>query len=144
MNDAMRMVIAGLGAGTAYALLALGTVIVYRGSGVVSFATGGFALVGGVTYYEVTVTFQLPTSVAIAASVVLAAVAAALVQFTVMRPLRRAAPVTRVVATLGVLAVLQEAVSLLEENTRFVPSFLPDGSWAVGQLDIPQDRVVLL
>ncbi|MFF3878120.1 ATP-binding cassette domain-containing protein [Streptomyces sp. NPDC001978] len=144
MDDALRIVIAGLGAGTAYALLALGTVIVYRGSGVVSFATGGFALVGGVTYYEVTVAREASPTVGIAAAVLAAALAAALVQLLVMRPLRRATPLTRVVATLGVLAIFQEIASELHETTRFVPSFLPSGTWVVGSIDLPQDRAIML
>ena len=42
----------GLGLGGIYALIALGLVLVYRGSGVVNFANTGLALLSAVVFYE--------------------------------------------------------------------------------------------
>ena len=42
----------GLGIGALYAMLAAGVVIVYRGSGVINFAHGAFAMYGAFTFDE--------------------------------------------------------------------------------------------
>ena len=46
MNEFWKFFLLGLGSGAIYALVALGIVLVYRGSGVVNFAHGVFALTG--------------------------------------------------------------------------------------------------
>ena len=46
MTDLLRFALLGLGTGGIYALLGLGLVVIYRGSGVINFAQSGFALVG--------------------------------------------------------------------------------------------------
>ncbi|MGJ3558230.1 ABC transporter permease subunit [Streptomyces sp. INA 01156] len=53
--DILRYVLIGLGAGALYALIAQGLVLVYRGSGILNFAQGGFVMVGGYAYYQAVV-----------------------------------------------------------------------------------------
>jgi branched-chain amino acid transport system permease protein len=48
MSELLRSVVSGLGAGSAYALLALGFVIVYKATRVISFAQPAFMLAGAV------------------------------------------------------------------------------------------------
>ncbi|MGH3712891.1 MAG: branched-chain amino acid ABC transporter permease [Micromonosporaceae bacterium] len=48
MNEFLRSVVGGLGAGSAYALLALGFVIIYKATRVISFAQPAFMLAGAV------------------------------------------------------------------------------------------------
>ena len=52
MKVFFEFAILGLGLAGGYALATLGIVLIYRGSGVVNFAQGGFALVGAYVYYE--------------------------------------------------------------------------------------------
>ena len=53
MTDFLQFALIGLGAGACYALLAQGAVLIYRGSGVVNFAHGAFAMLAGyVTFVE--------------------------------------------------------------------------------------------
>ena len=42
----------GAGTGAVYVLAAQGLVLIHRGSGVVNFANGGFALIGAYTFFE--------------------------------------------------------------------------------------------
>ena len=44
MTNFLQFAVIGLGAGACYALLAQGAVLIYRGSGVVNFAHGAFAM----------------------------------------------------------------------------------------------------
>ena len=52
MTDLLRFALLGLGTGGIYALLGLGLVVIYRGSGVINFAQSGFALVGAYLTYR--------------------------------------------------------------------------------------------
>jgi ABC-type branched-subunit amino acid transport system ATPase component/branched-subunit amino acid ABC-type transport system permease component len=105
--------ILGLGAGAAYVLLAQGILLIYRGSGVVNFAHGGFAMLGAYIYnVELRGNHGLGVLPAMLISVAVIGLLAGLVHPLIMRPLRSAAPLTRVIATLGVLLVLQAVATL--------------------------------
>jgi ABC-type branched-subunit amino acid transport system ATPase component/branched-subunit amino acid ABC-type transport system permease component len=144
MSEFTKFFLLGLGAGGAYSLLALGIVLVYRGSGVVNFAQGAFALVGAATFYELRQPLGSP--LAIVFGVLAAAVVGVVVQVVVMRPMRKAASLMRVVATLAVLAVLQEtAVLKFGATPIFVQDFLP--SRAVhfsNSIIVGEDRIINL
>ena len=112
MTDFFRFALLGLGTGGIYALLGLGLVVVYRGSGVINFAQSGFALVGAYLTYRFHVLDGHGTFVSLGAAVVCCAVLGVAVHWLVMRPLRTASPLARVIATLGVLTVLTQAVVL--------------------------------
>ncbi len=110
MTDFLRLVIIGLATGGVYAMIAVGIVAVYRGSGVVSFAQSGLVLLSAIIFVEL----RDPVGVAgaIAVAVAAAAVGGVVIQFAVMWPMRRSSPLTRVVATLAVLGIAQQAASL--------------------------------
>lgn len=136
-------VILGLGLAGIYTLVAQGLVLIYRGSGVVNFAHGAFAMVGAYAFFELAEA-GLPAVVAIPAAL-LAGVALGLVmQFAVMRPLRHAAPIVRIIATLGVFLVLQAVGGLrYGDRVSYADPFLPRGQWEIGELTIQTDRIVL-
>ena len=52
MTEVIQFAVLGLGLAAVYALLAQGLVAIYRGSGVVNFAHGAFALVGAAVFTE--------------------------------------------------------------------------------------------
>ena len=53
MKDALAFLLLGLGSGGFFALLAIGIVIAYRGSGVIHFAQGAVAMFIAFEYYSV-------------------------------------------------------------------------------------------
>ena len=112
MTDFIRFALLGLGTGGIYALLGLGLVVIYRGSGVINFAQSGFALVGAYLTYRLHVLDGHGIFVSLGAAVLCCAVLGVAVHWLVMRPLRTASPLARVIATLGVLTVLTQAVVL--------------------------------
>ena len=138
MTDLFRFALLGLGTGGIYALLGLGLVVIYRGSGVINFAQSGFALVGAYLVYR----FQMEDGhgllVSLVAAVLICAVLGVVVHFLVMRPLRSASPLTRVIATLGILTVLSQAV-VLEYGGKALRSDSPVPAEAV---HLPGDIVV--
>jgi sulfate-transporting ATPase len=138
MSDLLRFALLGLGTGGVYALLGLGLVVIYRGSGVINFAQSGFALVGAYLVHRFHQEDGHSLAFALAASVLISALLGVLVHLVVMRPLRSASPLARVIATLGVLTVLTQAV-VLEYGAKAVISTSPVPTEAV---TLPGDIVV--
>ncbi|MGE3589828.1 MAG: ABC transporter permease [Ilumatobacteraceae bacterium] len=145
----------GLGLGALYAMLGTGLVIVYRGSGVINFAQGAFAMYGVLTFDEarrngmlrlpwvdflptrsvnLPVSIRLsdagvPTVVAFVIAVAMAVVIGLLAHFLVFRPLRNAAALGKVVASVGVMLYLQGVAQLNFGGTGRQPtSIVPDGA----------------
>jgi ABC-type branched-subunit amino acid transport system ATPase component/branched-subunit amino acid ABC-type transport system permease component len=116
MNEFLRFAVLGLGFGALYALAAQGVVLIYRGSGVINFAQGAMGMVGAFVYFELhyepvalgggLAEERWPFWPALAAGVATSALLGLLTYVLVMRPLRHASPLARLVATLGVLTIL--------------------------------------
>lgn len=136
----------GLGSGAIYALAALGVTATYRGSGVLNFAHGAIALLGASVFVSLWDGTGIPLFAAIIAAVVAAAAVGGLVHVLIMRPLRDAAPLVRTIATLGVLVIVQQSVSLwMGTGVRQVATFLPVGSWELSSgVRLGYDRVLLV
>jgi ABC-type branched-subunit amino acid transport system ATPase component/ABC-type branched-subunit amino acid transport system permease subunit len=146
VTDFWKFFLLGLGSGAIYALVALGIVIVYRGSGVVNFATGALTLTGAAVFNEVRANHA--TSVAIVAGVLAAGLAGAAVNLLVMTPMRRSSPLARVIATLAVLGLGNELWKhrLGEQGFTIVSSFLPHDPVEPfgGGIIIGEDRIWIL
>jgi ABC-type branched-subunit amino acid transport system ATPase component/ABC-type branched-subunit amino acid transport system permease subunit len=143
MSDVFRFFLLGLGSGGLYALLSLGVVLVYRGSGVVNFAAGAFALFGGSAYYETQ--SHIGDVPALILAVVATAMLGVLVQLLIMGPMRHSSPLARVVATLAVMSVIQSgAVLLYGTGTRSVVGILPTGAVHIFGVPIGADYLYIL
>lgn len=124
--DIIRFAILGLASGAIYALLAQGLVLIYRGSGLLNFAQGAIAMVGAYIYYELTVKSSFPPVVALVITLPLCAVLGAALHLAILRPMRQSSPLARVIATLGILLVLQSLAYLVFGHDPLqVPSVLP-------------------
>ena len=143
MSEVIKFTLLGLGASAVYALIAAGVVLVYRGSGVVNFAQGGFALVAGYAYHDLH--GHLPIWLAVLIPVALAAACGLITELAVMWPMRRSSPLAKVIATLGVLAVITECAQLrYGDQQRFVDGFLPTQGINIGtSIILPADRLWL-
>ena len=148
LTEFAKFALLGLGLGAIYALAAQGIVLVYRGSGVLNFAQGAMAAVGAYVYVAAT-DADFPTWLAVVAGVLASAAIGVLTQVLIMRPLRDASPLTRLVATLGLLTVLQAALIgwpfNFGDQQRFVTGFLPSGLFApFKDVSVSVDRIWLL
>ena len=136
----------GLGLGAMYSLASQGLILIYRGSGVLNFAQGAIGMVGAYVEYEVAVSHGAPYLVGLGVGVGSAALLGLLTHLLIMRQLRRASPLARIVATLGVLITLQAATVIEFGSTaRFVPTSLPGSDIRFGGgVSVPEDRFYLL
>ena len=157
MAQAVQFAILGLGAGAAYTLLAQGIVLIYRGSGIVNFAHGAIAMFGAFFCFLTLVEEHgWPVGAAIPVAVLLAALLGVVIQNGILRFMRAAAPLVRLVATLGVLIVLQGLAGekLWDNDFHQIDQFLPTHNYtlhgwfgfngAMGRVVVQEDRLILL
>ena len=120
--------------------------LIYRGSGLVNFAQGA---VGTFAAYIAFADLQGDRDWSTLPAMVVAVVAAALVslafQALILRALRRAAAIVRVIATIGLLGLLQSIV-LKRYGTanRPVDSYLPDDVFDWGGIRVQEERLYLV
>jgi sulfate-transporting ATPase len=146
VTDVIRFFVLGLGLGAMYALAGQGIVVIYRGSGVINFALGAIGTTAAYFAWELQ-NAGWPFGWAFVAGVTLSAVLGVAVQVMVMRPMRRASSLVRLVATLGVLVILQSLLTLrYDGNVTLVTSPLPTTLLRPfgGAVVINEDRLWLL
>jgi len=145
MTDLLELALLGLGTGAIYAMAAQGIVLIYRGSGVINFAHGAMALLGAAVFVELRDDLGLPTVVAMVAGIAVTALIGLLVDIGIMRRIRQASPLARLVATLGVLGVVEGIVIIrYGSSLRFVDQYLPAGALDLpGGISIGLDRLAL-
>lgn len=146
MNELIRFALLGLGVGALYAFASQGLIVIFRGTGVLNFSLGATAIAGVYMQWELHTEQGLPFLVAALIGVGLSALLGALTHWMIMRPLRRAATLIRVIATLGVLVLIQAGVVLrYGSNARQVDSWLPtDRVTLWSDVSITVDRLILL
>jgi ABC-type branched-subunit amino acid transport system ATPase component/branched-subunit amino acid ABC-type transport system permease component len=142
--EILRFALLGLAIGALYGIAAQGIVLIYRASGVVNFAQGAFVMVGGYVFWELRDHHGLPTAVALIGTLAAGVVLGLLVHYLIMRPMRTFSPIAKVVATLGVLQVLQ-AVAVLRygQDLTSVTSMFPTTTVKIDGAVIGKDRIVL-
>jgi ABC-type branched-subunit amino acid transport system ATPase component/ABC-type branched-subunit amino acid transport system permease subunit len=145
MTEVFRYALLGLGVGAVYTLLSQGLILIYRGSGVLNFAQGAYAMTGAYLFWELNDQHHNSFAVAFVVAVVGVGLLGAATHLLIMRPLRTAAPLTRLIATLGLLAVLQGTATIRYGATfTVVPSSLPQNVVHVFGAAISVDRLWLL
>src|SRR5580700_1264215 len=128
----LQYLILGLGLAGAYGLTAQGLVVIHRGSGVINFANSGLGLVGAYVEYELR-NDGVPTVLAVLAGLLAAAVLGWVAHYGVMRRLWTAAQLTRVIATLGMLDLIDGLANLrIQQNQLLPPYLLPNHGINIG------------
>ena len=111
MGNFWQFLLLGVGLAPAFVLTSQSMVLVYRGSGVVNFASAGFAMTGTYAYYEATKAGIPPVPSLFLGILAGAAIGAATYQL-VMRRLLHAAQLVCVVATLAISITITQAFAL--------------------------------
>ncbi|MCU1454707.1 MAG: hypothetical protein JWN46_2853 [Acidimicrobiales bacterium] len=156
----VQFAILGLGAGAIYAAVALGVLLVHRGSGVVNFAYGAMAMsvvyvyailrsdgnlnvpiVGApVMHLGAPLGFWPATLIALA----YAAVLGFLCHLLMSGPLRNATTLARVIATVGIMTYLQATAALRYGTlSTSVPAAIPQAIIEISGARVPRDRIIL-
>jgi ABC-type branched-subunit amino acid transport system ATPase component/ABC-type branched-subunit amino acid transport system permease subunit len=146
MNEVIRFALLGLGVGALYAFASQGLIVIYRGTGVLNFSLGATAIAGVFMQWELQYEHGWPFLAAALVGIALSAFLGVLTHWVIMRPLRNASSLVRVIATLGVLVFFQAGVVIrYGSNPRQIKSWLPTNRvtlWA--DVSTTADRFVLL
>jgi sulfate-transporting ATPase len=146
LQSFLQFLIIGLGAGATYALFAQGAVLIYRGSGLVNFAQGAVGtFVAYVAFVDLEGKQAWGTLPSLIVAVIIAGVVSLAFQMIVLRALRRAAAIVRVIATIGLLGLLQ-AVVTKRYGTANQPinSYLPHAVYQWGGITVQEERIYLV
>lgn len=160
MSTHLLFLLLGLGSGSVIAGVGMALVLNQKGTGVLHFGIAGIGLWGAFTFDElrsdgdlvlplVVVPHRIsvgdvPTGVAIAAGVGMAAILGAFVQWAVIQRVRSQAPLAGVVASVGILLVFQTLTPLrFGTSGRRVEPILPSHSIEIAGQLVPIDRLLL-
>ncbi len=131
--DLLQIAIEGTLTGLVYGLVALAFVVIFRASRIVNLAQGQLVLVGA--YVMGTLLTQLPASMAIVLALAASVLIGVAIERFVFRPLIGQPVFSIVMASIGLLILLQGLVQLLwGAQTRPFAAVLPEGSWSLDTL----------
>lgn len=136
MVEFLEYSVNGLANGFVVALLALSVVMIYRSTRVLSFAQGAISSLSTYVYYQLSTLWGWPVAVAFPVALAAAAVTGVAAEAAAMRPLRRADTLTRTVATLGVVLVLQVIMRVTWGGDESFVSPLVGGRLTAGSFSI--------
>src|SRR6266496_3804433 len=109
MSVAAQAVEGSLVTGSIYGLVGAGFALLYRASKVLSFAQGGFTLLGAFIFYDLEKTNSRPFLIGLVITVLAVAVFGALVYLLVFARVAAREPFATSVATIGLAGVLSAA-----------------------------------
>jgi ABC-type branched-subunit amino acid transport system ATPase component/branched-subunit amino acid ABC-type transport system permease component len=161
VNQYLVFVLLGFGVGSVYAAVAMGLVVTYKGTGIINFAAGAMGMWSAYVFDEarrsgnlmlpvvvVPEKIKLGDHVAFLPALLLALLSGAFIglvaHFLVFRPLRKAPPLAKVVASVGLMLALQALVVIRFKSTpRSVDAILPNETLRIGGVDLPRDRLYI-
>jgi branched-chain amino acid transport system permease protein len=146
VREILLFILLGLGSGALIAGIALAVVVTYRGSGVINLATGGMAMIAGYAYWALNSgkIASLPAVLALPLSLLFVVAVGVATEFVVYRWLRNSPPLAKLVASLGVLLVLQASMLLAFGITgQPEPSVLPPNVVHTLGAVVPVNRFIL-
>jgi branched-chain amino acid transport system permease protein len=141
MREFLQLVVVGVSTGSAFALVGIGMVLIFRTTGIINFAQGSFAVLGGL--FMVELVGGMHGLLAGFVSVVVVAFIGSLVGFVAVGFRRRTTPLASLIITLGI-ALFIASLNLLAFGDR--PHTYPtifERAWDVGGV-LVQPQYVLV
>src|SRR5271155_4764048 len=122
----LHFMVLGMGTGSIYALVGLAVVLVFRASGVLNFATGSVGAVAAYIFFALRDQHNVNWILALVLALASGAAIGALTQVLVMSRLRHSSVLLKLIATLGVLTLLQGVMVLIwGSQQQLVQGILP-------------------
>jgi branched-chain amino acid transport system permease protein len=139
----LSLLLNGLSLGALYALIALGFVIIFKASEVVSFTHGSLLLLGAYTIARVSDSIGFFPAVLVGLAVT--GLAAFLVERLIINRLRGAAVISLAIVTIGVdIIILTELIRRIGSDILNVPHPWGGQSFRIGDVGISQNRLIAI
>lgn len=141
----LQLLVNGLALGAAYALVALGFVLVLNATAAVNFAQGDLVMAGGLLAVALAPLIPLPGILLLPAVLVLMAGLGLLVALAAYLPLRGRPPVAVFISTIAVGILLQNGATVLfGPAPRAAPPLLTGGSLRLGDLVVGEQSLAII
>ena len=143
MRELFQFGLFGLMLGCVYAIASMGLVLTYTVTGVFNFAHGAVGMVAAFGYFELRVTHDVPTPIALAIVVFVLAPIAGLLAELLLRRFQGASYATSLVVTIaltvGLLGFAQKVFP--DDEARYVPFLFGERRFTVLDVPITYDRI---
>jgi branched-chain amino acid transport system permease protein len=137
----LSLLLNGLSLGALYALIALGFVIIFKASEVVSFTHGSLLLLGAYSIARLSESFGFLPGVLI--GILITALAAFLIERLVINRLRGAPVISLAIVTIGIdIILLTELIRRIGSDILNVPHPWGGESFRIGDVGISQNRLI--
>ena len=141
MTQFLSLLLNGISLGAIYALIALGFVIIFKASEVVSFTQGSLLLLGAYTIARLS--DPLGFWLAALAGIAVTALAALIIERLIINRLRGAPVISLAIVTIGVdIILLTELIRRIGSDILNVPQPWGGASFRIGEVGISQNRLI--
>lgn len=138
MTKFLQLLVGGVALGSIYALVTLGFVVIYRASGVINFAQGSFALLGGYFVFNLHVTWGVEFYLSFLIAVLAVAFLGVVIERVILRYMIGKPVYALIMITIGLFIAIQQVVATIwpDESNPI------DAPW--GQKTVDVGDVVIL
>jgi branched-chain amino acid transport system permease protein len=137
-----QLLVAGIALGAIYALVALGFVVVFKSTGAINFAHGGFVLLGAYLTYNYHVTWGVPFYLSMLMAMASMALLAVILERLILRKLVGQPSFTVIMVTLGMLIVIQQIqISVWPDAFVLLDDPWGERKWTIGGVVITHVNV---
>jgi branched-chain amino acid transport system permease protein len=141
----LQLFVNGVALGAAYALVALGFVLVLNATAAVNFAQGDLVMAGGLLAVALAPQLQAPGILLLPLVMVLMAVLGLLVAAVAYLPLQRRPPVSVFISTIAMGIILQNGASVLfGPEPHAAPPLLSGGTVTFGGLVVAEQSLAII
>lgn len=125
----LQILLRSLETGGIYALAALGIIIIFRTSNITHFAQGAMGMFNTYLAAVLVDLMDLPLGIGVVAAICMAIVLGCLVDFVIIRRVKKVAPITKQILTLGLIMVFVGlAPMVFGVDPLTLPKFIPHGA----------------
>ena len=125
----LQILLRSLETGGIYALAALGIIIIFRTSNITHFAQGAMGMFNTYLAAVLVDLMDLPLGIGVLAAILMAVALGCLVDFVIIRRVKKVAPITKQILTLGLIMVFVGlAPMVFGVDPLSLPKFIPSGS----------------
>ncbi|MBF5094380.1 branched-chain amino acid ABC transporter permease [Azospirillum sp. INR13] len=142
---ALQLLVNGVALGAAYALVALGFVLVLNATSAVNFAQGDLVMAGGLLAVALAPLIPLPGIALLPVVLALMAGLGLLLALMAYLPLRRRPPVSVFISTIAIGIILQNGAAILfGPEPRAAPPLFGDDTLYIGGLAVPEQSLAIV